>query len=155
VEALVREGSVGPWPPSEEVLRGLFEKLRESLDSRLVVSGAARQERLADLLDEALDEVYDEAGARLAAHRLRETAYVLGRTGATQAARDCLAAADAFEAREGGHRTLARVMLETALGPALEALERERGEEGAEGEGEGEAAAAEGTDEEPSRIVKP
>lgn len=154
VEALVREGRVGPWPPSEEVLRGLFERVRESRDSKLVVSGAARQERLADLLDEAVDEVYDEAGARIAAHRLRETAYVLGRTGDPEAARDCLAAAEAFEAREGGHRALARVMLETALGPALEALERESSQAEDAGDTEG-GSEPEGADEEPSRIVKP
>ncbi|MDX1649350.1 MAG: hypothetical protein R3263_05810, partial [Myxococcota bacterium] len=50
-EALVRAGRIGPWPPTEERLRALFERLREAMDSRVVVSPAAKREQIAGLLE--------------------------------------------------------------------------------------------------------
>lgn len=153
--ALVRAGRIGPWPPEDEALQRLHEKLREALESRLVVSGTAQQARIDALLDDAVGELYDEAGSRLTAHRLRESAYVLWRTGDEEAARACLAGARAFEAGDPRENPAARALVETLLGPALEAMVRERAEqEEPRGEPGAPADPAASQDEGP-RILKP
>lgn len=151
-EALVRAGRIGPWPPREETLRALFDRMRETLESRLVVSGAARREQIERLLEDAAEEIYDEAGARRTAERMRESAYVFWRTGDEAAARACLAGARAFEAGEPRANPVARALVEAALGPALDALLRSQ--EAAGGDEEAEVSEA-GADEDGPRIVKP
>lgn len=152
-ETLVRAGRVGPWPPTEDRLRAVFDRLREALDSQVVVSPAAKGEQIAGLLEDAAEELYDEAGARVAAHRLRESAYVFWRTGDEAAARACLAGARAFESGDPRANPVARAMLETALGPALRALEQERGADA--GETGGEAVTSDEAGDDAPRIVKP
>jgi hypothetical protein len=122
---LVREGRIGPWPPSREVLTAAFERIRNALASPLVVSGATRRGRIDDLLDESAAEIYDEAGAAIAAHRLRESAFVLWRRGDEASARACLAGAASLASASEGVSPVARAMLEASLGPALEGLVRE------------------------------
>lgn len=148
--ALVREGRVGPWPPREEVLRKIYERLREALESRVVVSEAAKREQIDGLLEDAATEIFEGEGSRQAAHRLRETAYVLWRGDEEAEARACLAGAAAFEAQEPRANPVARALVEAMLGPALEALARrdEDGEPPPDEEGAADDDAA-------SRLVKP
>ncbi|MDJ0789660.1 MAG: hypothetical protein QNK05_22930 [Myxococcota bacterium] len=121
--ALVREGRLGPWPVGNEPLTAALDRIRESLESDLIVSGATRDERIADLLGESAAEIYDEAGCALAAHRLRESAYVFWKNEDEESARACLGAALRFEAGEVSSNPLARAFLEASLGPAIRALE--------------------------------
>ncbi len=122
---LVEEGRVGPWPPARERLVPLLERVRSDLASPLVVSGATQRDRLEGRLAEALGEIFDAAGAAVAAHRLRESAFSFWRAGDEAAARACLAAARAFAERAPGENPVARALLERPLRPALEALARE------------------------------
>jgi hypothetical protein len=144
---LVRQGRLGPWPPPPSVLAELYERLRTSLESRVIVSGAARRQQLDDILGEALEEVFDAAGAARAAHRLRESAFVLWRHGDEDAARACLAAAAAFEAGSPRDNPVARALLEVPMRPALRSLE------GASDEPEAQPEATASGDE--PLIVKP
>lgn len=124
---LVREGSIGPWPPEEERLRELASALQEAAEGRVIVSGAARRERVEAALGECIAQAFAAARDRQAAQRLRESAYVFWKTDREEEARACLAAARAFE--EGGleRNPVARALVERMLGPALESL-REEGE---------------------------
>jgi len=138
---LVSEGGVGPWPPPREVMAPVVERLRTALASPLVVSGATKREQLARQLGEAAGEVFaGEAGA-VAAHRFRESAYVLWLGGDEPGARACLAAAEAFTGRPPAENPVARAFLELWLRPLLAPAA-------------GDAAAA-GAAPEPSLLVRP
>jgi hypothetical protein len=118
---LVTEGAVGPWPPPREVMAPVVERLRTALDSPLVVSGATKREQVARLVEEAAAEVFAGAAAEVAAHRFRETAFVLWRRGDEAGARACLAAAAAFAGRAPGENPVARAFVERWLAPLLAA----------------------------------
>ncbi len=122
---LVEEGRVGPWPPARELLAPLLERVRADLASPVVVSGATRRGRLEDRLIGALGEIFDAAGAEVAAHRFRESAFSFWRAGDASAARACLAAAREFAKAPPGENPVARALLERPLRPAFEALLRE------------------------------
>ena len=121
---LVEQGRIGPWPAQQEVLIALVEKLRTAADSPLIVSGATRRDQLTEIVADATDDVFDEPGRRLAAGRLRDSAWSFWKRGDEDAARACLAAAEAFTA-EGSQRDnpVARILLELPLRPAIEAGE--------------------------------
>ena len=120
--ALVEQGRIGPWPPDQDVLVELGERLRNAADSPLIVSGATKREQLQEIVAAAADDVFDETGRRVAANRLRESAWSFWNRGDEAAARACLAAAEAFVA-EGSQRDnpVARLLLELPLRPAIEA----------------------------------
>ncbi len=145
---MVRAQRIGPWPVAGEALPQLYDRIRGAFGSALVVSPAARREQIDGLLAAAAEEIYAGEGGALAAHRFRESAYVLWRHGDEAAARACLAAAAAFEAGEPGANPVARALLEAALAPGLEALAHaaERGEADSDGEAE---------PDEGSRLVTP
>jgi hypothetical protein len=125
---LVKQGRVGPWPPSQDALKGLAERLEDTVSSPLIVSGATRRERIDAVIGEFLEETYTEAGAAREAHRFREEAYVFWKRGEEETARTCLAAALAFESSPIGENPVARAMLEIPLAPVLEKIDQE-GEE--------------------------
>jgi hypothetical protein len=122
---LVRRGTLGPWPPPRAVLERLAERIREAAQGRVIVSGAARSERIREALDACLADVF--AGEAAAAHaaRFRESAYVAWKMGRADDARAALAAARAFEERPAGENPVARALLEKVLGPFLQSLEAE------------------------------
>jgi len=125
---LVKQGRVGPWPPSQDALKGLAERLEETISSPLIVSGATRRVRVDTVIREFLEETTTEADAAREAHRFRESGYVFWKRGDEEAARTCLAAALAFESSPIGENPVAHAMLEVPLAPLLEKIDQE-GEE--------------------------
>ncbi|UCE86799.1 MAG: hypothetical protein JSU66_03430 [Deltaproteobacteria bacterium] len=125
---LIREGVVGPWPPPLAQLERVAERVRESSGGRIIVSKLQQNERVEAVLRESVDELLDPARAECTAHRFDETAYVLWKSDRVDEARACLAAAD--ELRQDGRAgsPVARALLERALAPVLEALERQERE---------------------------
>ncbi len=124
--ALVRDQSIGPWPPPNEVLSEIVQRLGELADGVVVVSAAARREQVDRELDEAVDRVFSASFAGCTANRFEEAAYIFWRAGALDDARACLAAANAFRGATPEFRELGRAMLEVVLAPALKAIERPR-----------------------------
>lgn len=122
---LVKQGRVGPWPPSQDALGSLAERLEEKMSSRLIVSGAARREQIDAVFGEFLEESYSESVAALQAHRFCEAAYVFWKRGEDEAARACLAAASAFGSTPVAENPVARAMLEVPLAPLLEKIDQE------------------------------
>lgn len=141
---LVEQGRVGPWPPEPKVLTTLVERLRNAAESTLIVSGDTKRGQLDDLVADAAEEIFDEAGRALAAHRFRESAFCFWRKDDEEAARACLAAAASF-AEEGAavrDNAVARALLTIPLQPVLEA-------------GEPAGPADEPAEEDESRILTP
>jgi len=130
---LVRRREIGPWPPASESLVALGEELAEIGRSRIIVSPLRRRERAEAVLREGGERIFDEAFAEITARRFEESAYVLGKRDAVEAARCCLAAARAFRTRPAASNPVAKAILEVVLEPALRKLEEET-----ENESEGE-----------------
>lgn len=126
---LVRSGTVGPWPPDEEALRQEAARLDEARRSRVVVSDARREERLAELIAEAAARVFDAEHRARSAERFEEMAYVLWKSEREPEARACLAAAASFGEADAERGPIARAMLEKLLGPLIEKLRSEEEEE--------------------------
>ena len=130
---LVRRREIGPWLPASESFSALGEELAEIGRSRILVSPARRRERAESVLREGAQQIFDESFAEITARRFDESAYVMGKRDAGEAAHACLAAARAFRARPVADNPVAKAMLEVVLEPALRKLEEET-----EGESEGE-----------------
>ena len=122
--ALLRDQSIGPWPPSNATLSEIAHRLGEAAESLVVVSAAAKQEQVDQALDEAVDRVFEPGFAGSTANRFEETAYIFWRRGALEDARACLAAANAFRGSKAEYRELGRAMLEVVLAPVLESIEQ-------------------------------
>jgi hypothetical protein len=135
---LVREGRVGPWPPSQNALKRLAERIETTLAGPLIVSEVTRREQVEKVIREFQEETESDGDAARQAHRFREAAFVFWKGGDEDAARACLAAALAFETSPMGENPVARAMLEIPLAPVLEKTDSE-GEE----------------PEEPSLLVRP
>lgn len=123
--ALVQESVIGPWPPARERLEELVSSLREAAEGRVIVSGAARLERIEAALGACVSRTYAEGRADQAARRLRESAYVHWKRDREEDARACLAAAREFERTELERNPVARALVEQMLAPALESLRSE------------------------------
>jgi hypothetical protein len=122
---LIQKREIGPWPPPGEILQGLAKRLSEGAQGKIIVAEPVRQQQVARILDEAVESVYAGQLAARTAGCFREAAYVLWRTGREEDARAALAAGQAFEAGSEARAPVARAMLEVALAPVLERLERE------------------------------
>jgi hypothetical protein len=123
--AMVRDQSIGPWPPPNETLSEIVQRLSEVAEGMVVVSAAARREQLDRALDEAVDRVFEPEFADRTANRFEETAYLFWRREALEDARACLAAAKGFRGPKAEFRELGRAMLEVVLGPTLKSIEEQ------------------------------
>ncbi len=124
--ALVREQTIGPWPPPNETLTEIVQRLGEVAEGVIVASAAAKQEQLDRELDGAVERVFDAGFAGCTANRFEESAYIFWRADALDDARACLAAANAFRGSQSEFRELGRAMLEVVLAPALKAMDQPR-----------------------------
>ena len=125
---LVKQGRVGPWPPSQDALASLAERLENTISSPLIVSGATRREQIDAVFAKFFEETHTDEDAARGAHRFRESAYVFWKRGDEEAARSCLAAALAFESSPIGENPVARAMLEIPLASVLEKFDPENEE---------------------------
>jgi hypothetical protein len=122
---LVRARELGPWPPPGELLQELATRLGESAQGTIIVAEPIRRQQVARILDDAAESAYAGAQASRAAACFGEAAYLLWKAGRDEDARAALAAARAFEAGPEAWAPVARAMLEVALAPVLEKLDRE------------------------------
>jgi hypothetical protein len=123
--ALVREKTIGPWPPGQEPLEAMASSLREAAEGRVIVSGAARLERIEAALTGCISQTFSADQTGYTVHRLRESAYVFWKSNREQDAQACLAAAREFEGAELERNPVARALVEQMLAPALESLREE------------------------------
>ena len=123
--ALVRDQTIGPWPPPNETLSEIVQRLSEVGEGLVVVSAAAKREQLDRALDEAVDRVFEAGFAGRTANRFEETAYIFWCRESLEDARACLAAAQAFRGPKLEFRELGRAMLEVVLAPTLKSIEQQ------------------------------
>jgi hypothetical protein len=123
--ALVREQGIGPWPPAKEQLDEMVTSLREAAEGRVIVSGAARLERIEAALADCVARAFSAGQTDATVHRLRESAYVFWKSDREEDAHACLAAAREFEEAALERNPVARALVEQMLAPALESLRQE------------------------------
>lgn len=91
---LLGEPEVGPWLLPLPWMQETLEKLGDADSSLVVVSPAAKEERMREAFDGAVDELLHEEARRVRfADRLEESAFLLSARGADAHARSALAAA--------------------------------------------------------------
>jgi len=123
--AMLRDQSIGPWPPPVETLSEIAQCLSEVGEGVVVVSSSAKREQLDRALDEAVGRVFEPEFAERTAHRFEETAYLFWCREALEDARACLAAAKAFRGSKAEFRELGRAILEVVLAPTLKSIEQQ------------------------------
>ncbi len=121
---LVRAREIGPWPPDEQELRAVAERLQALAEGRIVVSGTQRREQIDAILGEAVAEIHSGPRPARLASRFEEAAFVYWKQGREDDARACLAAARSIGDTAGGG-AVARALLEAALAPLLDRLREE------------------------------
>jgi hypothetical protein len=126
VAARIAAGDWGPWPPAEDQLRELADRVRKTAESALLVNEAQRRAQVDGVLAEAAATRYCGAGGELAARRFEESAWCAWKRGREEDARLCIAAARGFRERPPADNPVARALVERALGPSLEALRAEQ-----------------------------
>jgi hypothetical protein len=128
-QSLVREGKIGPWPPSPETLQPIAEEIGKLRERRIIVSGAERRQQIDTILNDALSASFGGEFAAIAAHRFEETAYLKWKGGEVEGAEACLAAADAFRSASPTDNPVARAMLEVVLAPILKEMDEDEPEQ--------------------------
>jgi len=152
VVELLRSHEILPWIPPAERLREVVERLEQTVDGPLVVSGATRRGRQDAILQQGAEEIFRGEEGELAAEWLEETAYLLWSAGREEDARACLGAARLLLDSADEESELRRALLELALEPILARLrEAEADSEGSAEEG----AEAADRGAEGSLLVKP
>ncbi len=126
---MVREGSLGPWPPAREVLTELADRVSSQTEGKLVVSAATSRGRAGDAVAEAAKTLFSGDFAKVTAGRFEESAYVCWKSGREDDARACLAAASDLRGDAPEESPAALALVEVLLAPALESLKQNESEE--------------------------
>lgn len=121
----VQEGRLGPWPPRRAELEAAGERVRQALQSRLLVDDNQRRRQVDSVLGDAADERYAGEAAERTAQRFDTAAFVLAASGTAEDAAVCVACARAFRSTPPRDNPVARAL----LGRSLEPLMREWQEE--------------------------
>lgn len=120
----IREGRIGPWPPSTVFLSESMERGRTAVAG---LEGAARATELARFLDQMTEELAQVPGSEQWTDALEEWAWVEWQRAELESARALLAVAAELAGQRGAEvrRTLARARAEALFGPFIEALKLE------------------------------
>ncbi len=122
VVEMIEKRELGPWPPAQDRIAAVGERLLEQAEGRVIVSSSARRERLEAALDTAVSEIYTSTFCEQTATRFRESAFLLWKAGRAEEAGACLAAARALVEGGAAQREVAGALLEVSLHPILESL---------------------------------
>lgn len=116
--ALLEEPELRTWSPTAEVTRPFIDELAAVRESPLLVSKAAQEERVREVVRRAARTLVPPA---VLARRLDGTAYVLAETGRAAAAQQALGVACALHTRpeEAADIPLVAALTERALGHLL------------------------------------
>lgn len=117
---MVKEGRLGPWPPPRAFLEGLGDRVKEAMESRLVVDENQRRRQLDAVVSDAAAEHYSAEVAEQTAARLDSAAFVFGQNGQSAEAENCLCAADAFRSGGAVENPVAHALLTRAIEPLMQ-----------------------------------
>jgi len=126
----VRDSTLGPWPPSQAEVQLVSEKLDTAIDAVLELDGEARTTALEAALAEATLGLFAGDHGSRTASRLEVSAYVAWKAERPDEAKDLMAAASIFRARQTDRNPVARAMLEICVASALKRVEEDSPEVG-------------------------
>jgi hypothetical protein len=121
----IAAGAYGPWPPAFDVLHALAQKVRDTEKSQILVNEQQRRAQVDAAIEGALDVRYAEPAGERTAARFEEFAYAAWKRGRGDEAQRCIAAARSFREQPARDNPVARALLDRALQPLLDALQRE------------------------------
>jgi hypothetical protein len=121
----IGEGRVGPWPPSAAELEAFGRRVRETLESKLLVDDGQRRRQLDALLGDLAEERYRAERGDATARRLETLAYIFWKKEKLDEARIYLSGADAFKELSPKLNPIARALLGKSLEPLLKAWKQE------------------------------
>ncbi len=114
------------WVLPQEVVRPLADQLKDAGESWVVISESAQQERMASIMRDTVERVFDATGRARYARRLEEMAYLLLDTGHAEAGRVALAVA--LDLKAEGCETTTLPFVQTLIGRSLTALPSSQGD---------------------------
>jgi hypothetical protein len=119
VAARVREGQLGPWPPSSEWVGDRMDRGRESVDR---LEGEARGAAIEAWIQEICDALCRDSDQALIARNLEELAWIESESGETAAACALLAVASGLPDDEETVQAIGRARVESLFEPFLASL---------------------------------
>jgi hypothetical protein len=115
----VREGRLGPWPPSTAWVGDWMTKGREAAEG---LDGEARATAIESWIEEASEALVKETDDVLLGHHLDEMAWIRWQSEDEPAARVLLAVSDSLSRDEGVMRKMSRARVEGLFAPFLTEL---------------------------------
>lgn len=101
---LLEEQELQGWLLDEEQAKRYVEQITEARESPLILNRYQQQDRVRDIINKAVEEMFSDGGATAYARRLEDTAFYLFATGREAQARRALATALALKKSEKGGR---------------------------------------------------
>jgi hypothetical protein len=101
---LLEERELQGWLLGEEQAKGYMDQITEVRQSPIVLNRYQQEDRLVDVINKAIEEMFSNEGAAAYARRLEETAFYLFATGRETPAKQALATALALKKSEKGGR---------------------------------------------------
>jgi len=102
--SLLEEQELESWLIDEEQARGYIEQITEARESPLVLNRYQQEDRMLDVINKAVEEIFSHEGAATYARRLEETAFYFFATGREALAKRALATTLALKRSERGGR---------------------------------------------------
>ena len=121
----VAEGRIGPWAPPAAELEGFGRRVRETLESKIVVDEGQRRRQLDALIGEFADEWFAGSRGEAVARRLETMAYVFWKREKLEDSEACIAGSEVFRDSAPRDNPIARALLGKSLDPILRAWRRE------------------------------
>jgi hypothetical protein len=100
IQKLLNHKLLETWVVPPEDIRPLMEEIQKTEESPIFISEAQKAERINELTEKALDELYPESKRALLKNRLEETAYVFFKLGEEEYAHLSLAAALSLDKKD-------------------------------------------------------
>jgi len=101
---LLEEQETESWLVGEEQARQYVKQITEARESSLVLNRYQQEDRMLDIINRAVEEIFSNEGAAIYARRLEETAFYFFATGREALAKRALATALALKRSERGGR---------------------------------------------------
>lgn len=122
---LLQEDELATWGLPIEVLRPILEEMAEAEASPLLLNEHQKRERMGQIVDRALDDLFSGAGAESYRRRLLDLAWVFHATRRAERARQALANALALESGGGRAAPLCQALLRLSLGAHIEVAQQQ------------------------------
>ncbi len=121
----IGEGRIGPWPPPAALLEAFGRRVRETLESKLLVDDGQRRRQLDALLGDLAEERYRAARGEATALRFETLSYISWKKEKIDEAMVYLSGANVFREMNPKLNPLARALLGKSLDPLLQAWKEE------------------------------